>query len=187
MKKIFSIFAIWLVANAISFAELITYDYDTAGRLMSANYGSGKTTTYQYDVTGNLLRSANNLITDSDNDGMADSWETTYFGNLSRNGQGDFDGDGLSDLAEFLAGTLPNNPGSVLRMERTVTNNLVQTTVSWLSVSGKVYRVQYKNSLADPGWNDLAGDVTATGSSASKTDTTSTGQPQRFYRVEVVQ
>jgi hypothetical protein len=58
--------------------------------------------------------------------------------------------------------------------------------VSWLSVSGKTYRVQFRNSLADPGWNDLPGDVTAMGATTSKTDTTTAGQSQRFYRVQVV-
>src|SRR5205823_4864053 len=33
----------------------------------------------------------------------------SYFGTLARDGTGDFDGDGLSDLAEYLAGTDPTN------------------------------------------------------------------------------
>ena len=38
---------------------------------------------------------------DSDSDEMADLWETFYFGDLSKDGTGDEDGDGLTDLAEF--------------------------------------------------------------------------------------
>jgi hypothetical protein len=38
---------------------------------------------------------------DSDSDGMADDWETTYFGNLTRNGTGDYDSDGMTDLEEY--------------------------------------------------------------------------------------
>lgn len=50
---------------------------------------------------------------DFDNDGLDDTWETTYFGNLTASdGFGDFDNDGLNDLAEFTTGTLPNNPDS---------------------------------------------------------------------------
>src|ERR1043165_1550616 len=112
-----AILAILVVAKA----EFISYTFDTAGRLTGANYGAGRTTSYQYDVTGNLVRSQNAVITDSDNDGMADSWETTYFSTLARDGTGDYDNDGMSDVAEFLAGTLPDNPGSLLRMDR-VTN-----------------------------------------------------------------
>ena len=44
---------------------------------------------------------------DSDNDGMADAWELLYFGNLDRDGTGDYDGDGISDLDEFLNGSNP--------------------------------------------------------------------------------
>ena len=47
--------------------------------------------------------------TDGDGDGMDDDWEITYFGNLDRDGTGNFDTDGLTDLEEFNAGTLPNN------------------------------------------------------------------------------
>ncbi|MFD2725972.1 Ig-like domain-containing protein [Hyunsoonleella rubra] len=39
---------------------------------------------------------------DTDRDGMADVWETAKFGDLSRDGKGDEDGDGYTDLEEFL-------------------------------------------------------------------------------------
>lgn len=48
--------------------------------------------------------------TDEDEDGMADWWETLYFGNiLVSDGTEDTDGDGLTDLYEYLAGTDPTN------------------------------------------------------------------------------
>ena len=46
-------------------------------------------------------------IEDSDCDGMADAWEMANFGDLSRDGTGDFDGDGISDLLEFQFGCNP--------------------------------------------------------------------------------
>lgn len=39
---------------------------------------------------------------DTDKDGMADIWENIMFGNLNSDGKGDSDGDGYSDLEEFL-------------------------------------------------------------------------------------
>lgn len=45
--------------------------------------------------------------TDIDNDGMPDSWETAVFDTLSKEGNGDTDGDGYTDLEEYL-NTLDN-------------------------------------------------------------------------------
>jgi len=47
---------------------------------------------------------------DTDLDGMADYWELNYFGSFTnRDGTGDRDNDGLSDLAEYENGTNPTN------------------------------------------------------------------------------
>ncbi|MCB1096512.1 MAG: laminin G domain-containing protein [Verrucomicrobiae bacterium] len=46
---------------------------------------------------------------DSDGDGMNDDWERTFFGSLDRDGTGDFDEDGVTDLAEFDGELLPDN------------------------------------------------------------------------------
>ncbi len=40
--------------------------------------------------------------TDTDGDGIPDEWEMEQFGTLDRDGSGDFDGDGISDLDEYL-------------------------------------------------------------------------------------
>jgi autotransporter-associated beta strand protein len=63
-----------------------------------------------------------------------------------------------------------------------VSGNLV--TIRWTAITGQNYRVQYKNTLDDASWTDLAPDVTASGPTASTTDTTTS---QRFYRVAVLQ
>ena len=47
---------------------------------------------------------------DTDHDGMDDNWELQNFGTLLRDGTGDYDGDGLTDLAEYEAGTDPTRP-----------------------------------------------------------------------------
>jgi len=45
---------------------------------------------------------------DSDNDGLADSWEIQYFGNLAQTDTGDPDFDTASNLVEFQRGSNPN-------------------------------------------------------------------------------
>jgi hypothetical protein len=56
---------------------------------------------------------------DSDSDGLPDVWELQYFGNLTQGPNGDPDGDGVSNLLEYLQGrdptkgTIPDPNGSV--------------------------------------------------------------------------
>ena len=54
------------------------------------------------------------LLIDSRGNGMPDSWQLAHFGNLNQTADGDFDGDGVSNLQEFLDGTNPTNSTSRL-------------------------------------------------------------------------
>ena len=54
-------------------------------------------------------------------------------------------------------------------------------TLTWNALGGKTYRVQYNETLNETNWTDLLPDVTATGSTASKSDPVVPNQ--RFYRV----
>src|SRR5262249_4877508 len=49
---------------------------------------------------------------DTDGDLLPDDLEMLLFGNLDQSGYGDADGDGISNLAEFLNGTDPFDPAS---------------------------------------------------------------------------
>jgi hypothetical protein len=44
---------------------------------------------------------------DSDGDGLPDAWETANFGNLAQNAYGDYDGDGVDNITEYLQGRNP--------------------------------------------------------------------------------
>ncbi|MDM8541001.1 FlgD immunoglobulin-like domain containing protein [Desulfococcaceae bacterium HSG9] len=57
---------------------------------------------------------------DIDNDGMNDDWETKHFGALHRDGSGDFDGDGITDLEEFRLGTHPQIKAGDLNLDGVV-------------------------------------------------------------------
>ena len=58
--------------------------------------------------------------------------------------------------------------------------NKVQLT--WSAVKGVTYRVQYRSQLNAGTWSDLLPVVTATGTTASTTDSIDS-MGQRFYRV----
>ena len=57
-------------------------------------------------------------------------------------------------------------------------------TLTWGSLAGRTYRVRYKDNLSDPMWSSLPGDVTATGTTAIKSDVIS--GPQRFYWISSI-
>lgn len=60
-----------------------------------------------------------------------------------------------------------------------------EVTLTWSAIPDRVYRVQFKDDLADATWQDLTPDVTATEFTASKVDALDVAA-QRFYRVLVV-
>lgn len=123
---------------------------------------------------------------DSDADGLPDGWEQVHFGSLSRDGTGDFDQDGASDAFELLAGTAPNNLNSFLRIQPDPTVSAGGVAIEWEANPGRSYRLQFKNALNDPSWQTLPGKVTATGTTASYSDTSAMGQDRRYYRVLLV-
>jgi hypothetical protein len=57
--------------------------------------------------------------------------------------------------------------------------------LTWSAIPGTTYRVQYKNDLAEPAWETLGPDVTASDSLATAMDSDLAGIPQRFYRIIV--
>src|SRR4030095_11272983 len=92
-----------------------------------------------------------------------------YFSNLSRNGSGDFDGDGQTDLQEFLAGTDPTNSGSVFRVLTIMPLGGGARQVIWSGAPDRNYRVEYKDDLNTAGWLVLNATISWNGSAAFAT------------------
>jgi hypothetical protein len=57
-------------------------------------------------------------------------------------------------------------------------------TMTWSAIAGQSYRLQYKSEPGGTNWNDILPDVTASSSTASKTDPLNS-IPQRYYRILV--
>lgn len=118
----------------------------------------------------------------ADNDGMDDSWEQQYFGNTTRSGAGDFDGDGFTDFQEFIADTNPTNAASHLRM----TGALPMPSGLWIQWQGGVQATQYLQRLSDLHtnfWQSIATSLPPTPISGSYTDAPGTNAIQ-FYRIK---
>jgi hypothetical protein len=96
--------------------------------------------------TKSFTATVNNVGPDNDNDGLPDSWETLY--GLSTNSaagnngaNGDPDGDGMTNVQEFGAGTDPTNRASVFRITR-IDRETNGVRVAWTTVGSKRYQVQ---------------------------------------------
>jgi uncharacterized repeat protein (TIGR02543 family) len=61
---------------------------------------------------GSIISTPAPLWTDINGNGIPDWWELYYFGNLNQRADGDYDGDGVDNLDEYLEGTNPTNPAS---------------------------------------------------------------------------
>jgi hypothetical protein len=161
--------------------------------IMSADGSTVLFESYASDlIAGDYNNSRDILVlrlnrSDSDDDGLPDDWELAYFNGLQSDGTGDYDGDGQTDGMEFKAGTDPTNAGSILRVITLSAPSSGPVQIFWSAVSGKKYRVQFKESVSDPMWHDLVGDVTATDTTGFKEDSSAGAASQRYYRVLVVQ
>jgi hypothetical protein len=76
---------------------------------------------------------------DTDGDGLPDSWETEQFGSLNATATGDPDGDGTTNMMEYLAGTNPLSVASVFRPTTHISGGKLIQTVP--TVSNRSYRV----------------------------------------------
>ena len=128
---------------------------------------------------------------DSDADGLPDAWELENFGNLDRDGTGDFDSDGLTDREEYVVGSNPTNAASgfpALSVESTGDTFRVQ----FPTVAGRVYTVMARTSLTSADWTAVtqivdgqANPVTGDGTLKTVTETGLGSTDARFYRIQV--
>jgi hypothetical protein len=92
---------------------------------------------------------------DSDNDGMPDDWENLYsLGATEPFVPGtDTDGDGADDLMEYLAGTNPRDPTSVLRLQ--VEAGVQPMRLNFLAGSNVTYRLERSMEVPAASWTEV--------------------------------
>jgi hypothetical protein len=122
-------------------------------------------------------------VADTDGDGLPDSWETGRSGFSANNpadAARDDDGDGMSNLAEFIAGTDYLDPTSYLKVEITATG---QASLRFNAVSNRIYSVQYSDALNPAFWRSVANIPAYTTNSRPQIVIDANSVSNRFYRL----
>ena len=126
--------------------------------------------------TGKLSRSAIvTLLDDSDGDGLPDVWESAYPSAGDRNG--DADGDGASNWAEYIAGTDPTNALSFLKLELST-----PSTLKFGALSNKTYTVEFTDNLESNPWTKLI-DISTRSTNRVETIVDPNARSSRYYRL----
>jgi hypothetical protein len=118
---------------------------------------------------------------------IPDEWKNKFFGSVTNAlaaDDADSDGDGLSNLQEYLAGSNPTNASSCVQFLTPVSDGAGGVVLSWLSAPQKNYTVEYTTNLGGTKWTALGGAVTGTGSVQTLTDS-GAGGASRYYRLRV--
>jgi hypothetical protein len=146
-------------------------------------YNTPTTQTNTLVPGGTLNLTGNYTFTDANSNSIPDAWEAAHFNAVSnqRTKTTDTDQDGLSDWAEFVAGTDPNNPPPQFKLTaQRLAGNIVK--LSWPSVTNHNYRVHASSNAIS--WKPHSTWFGATGTNTSYSLSSATNGVVRFFRVE---
>ena len=112
---------------------------------------------------GTVTFTGNYTFADVNNNGMSDAWETAQFSSVSpgRTAATDTDGDGVTDLKEFLAGTNPNSAESQFTIAQSALLPDGKLRLQWQTWQGRGYRVEGSTNGND--WTPISSWVIAPG------------------------
>ena len=128
---------------------------------------------WQYETFGSLSGSAT---------GAADEQRTWNTLPANAADTADPDGDGITNLHEYIAGTNPNDSGNYLKVSQMQADGN-DMLLSFGTVSGKTYRLERSDTLQAGSWTTVQDNITGTGYVVQIRDTGGAALHMRFYRI----
>lgn len=127
---------------------------------------------------GRTWGSDGDIGTGSEPDGLPDDWQLAHWpAGVFPPRQDDSDGDGASNLAEFLAGTDPTDASDVLRLR--LDAGTYGWMVNWNTKAGLIYQLQKSTDFKS--WSEVGGNRFAVGS--QDTQNVDEGNGLGYFRV----
>ena len=127
------------------------------------------------------------MSADVNGDGLPDSWQMLYFSSPDSPDAVpdlDLDLDGASNLQEYLAGTIPTDETSALRISSFVASGLGQTfQLAFPSLVRRYYQIQRTPDLQNVRWKGFTNAMFGTGASLPFVGPLKTNEPVMFFRV----
>ena len=188
--SLFRVSAIGLVPVQSGMASAVTISNLAAGQYVvqysDVNYYQTPADQTNTLVAGGSLNfNGNYAFLDVNHNGISDAWEMAYFGVVANNRTQltDTDHDGMTDYAEFIAGTNPTDAASrfYLTGETIQSNRLVQ--MQWTAATNRLYQVNTSSNLRS--WLPVADWRQAFNSPTMSYTITNTSEGVHFYRVQV--
>ncbi|HWW02285.1 MAG TPA: hypothetical protein VNZ64_21465 [Candidatus Acidoferrum sp.] len=160
----------------------------TGDALLLSNITSNNQGYYSVVLTngsGSVTSSPAPLWIDSRGCGMPDWWQLYYFGNMTNLATGDYDGDGVSNLQEFLDGTNPTNSASArYRLALFSDGGLVQVTPNQSSYSNGDVVTLTATAMAPGTFHAWTGDVVSQSNSVTFSMNTNKTVLARFTPID---
>jgi hypothetical protein len=139
-------------------------------------------------LTGQLALTVLNVASDDfggyAGDGIDDAWQVQYFGENNPNAgpNADPDGDGQTNLFEYIAGNAPNDSASRFELRMTERGKLVFTP----RLPDRTYAIEYRADLSNGAdWAPLTGFNQSDNGSERTVVDTDASTPAKVYRVRI--
>jgi hypothetical protein len=118
-----------------------------------------------------------------DSDALPQDWELAQGLDIYANDEGlDPDGDGYSNLDEYICGTAPTNSASCWKLEHGA-----GALPAFFGYAGRQYEIEYCDNLASNFWRPMESGILGAGGAINVSDYESATNAARYFRVNVRQ